>query len=441
MLTAGALLTQSLDDSAFQWRDDSLHAAASASEPSDVARALEQLLRAPATSSTASARDTTVDTNHTLELNIALNAIRDSEDLASSVRTDVDVLERLWGFALVNVADAEMAVATVRALLATTVAPRAIPLVHPDNPTRLGAILKQRADASVNRAGDTTAALEHELSRPREALLALVELGAWTLERDVVAWFAQIGFTAVECAQIVEQLALSTLRSDSTERRLHARAMTQELVDVCALASSLGISGSLVRMLASDCLGSAATRERSTDAPAFVASLSEFVPDRIRSNLGGTSVRPSCQSTTPAHAGMVLCCHTDARRGDVDADGADALFWDLEMSFGALMERSVRVCDASFHASCCRSQPLERTGSSDERIELKAMHARVDAALVLTSETLAQLERQLPAATLQLPAVQSFLQHQQQLQTLDYALPLSSGLALLLESTTRSLLA
>ena len=247
------------------------------------------------------AEDATLDTNTTLELAIAfrathsINATRNDRSCPS--RTDCDFLERLWQFALSHVATRDAAVALVQELVATFAAARTIPLVHASNPTRLAAFLTSHVDKKV-----AIATHEHSfaaLSSPRGALLALAELGQWTLQRDVAAWLTHMGFTAMESARVVEHLTvpIDSLDdgdgTDALQHHIQRRVALQQLVEVCGLAHALGVTGPLLRRLASDCLRAAATHSSSSrrankqPLEAMTVSLGKFIPERIRAQLGG----------------------------------------------------------------------------------------------------------------------------------------------------------
>lgn len=235
------------------------------------------------------AHDDTIDGNNTTELDISLNFERDEEQLKH--RTDLDFLEKMWEFFRAHVVSPDAAVLLVQEFLVTFATARVIPLVHPANPTRLGAFLKGRVEA-CRGAGDpdgssTLQHLQSELANPHTALASLFELGEWKLQRDIASWFAQIGFTVAESKLILDQLQLQQKSHDRTHKDLHAAA--QHLIDVCSLAVPLGMSGSLLRKLANDCLRCFTHQKtHSTEGiPTVVALLNSFIPERVRSSLAG----------------------------------------------------------------------------------------------------------------------------------------------------------
>lgn len=346
----------------------------------------------------ASTQDDTIDLNNTMELNIALNFERDEDHINS--RTDLDFLEKMWEFVCTNITSAEEAVTLVQEFVVTFAATRAIPLVHPANSSRLGEFLKSRADARRATEIDNGHSLQVELSTPHQALISLFELGEWKLQRDITSWFAQIGFTGAESALIIAQFQLQ--EADESESYKPRHDAVRHLVDVCAQAVSLGISGSLLRKLANDCLGYC-TREQhhstaGTSTPVFVLPLNSFIPDRIRANLGGVRAGSSvsCLDYLQTHTYRLLCCF---------ALRADTLFWDLEISFGELMERKVRICESSFHYKC-RSFKSDEGSSAAENLS----SGSAELILVLNSTTINQLHQRLPREMLLHPAVLSFVQ-------------------------------
>lgn len=282
---------QSIHDSTFQWQSNT-HSISSESEDSDQSDLLRRFRRF--LSDPDASQEDTIDLNSTMELNIALNFERDEDQIKS--RTDLDFLEKMWEFVRTNVTSAEAAVTLIQELVVTFAAARAIPLVHTANPTRLGEFLKTRADARRAAESGSDHSLQFELSTPQQALLSLCELGEWKLQRDVASWFAQIGFTGAETSLIIDQFQLQG--TDERESHKPRHTAIQNLVDMCALAVSLGISGSLLRKLANDGLGyftrqqHHATQGNST--PAFVLPLNSFIPDRIRANLGGERAKSYC---------------------------------------------------------------------------------------------------------------------------------------------------
>ena len=117
----------------------------------------------------------------------------------------------------------------------------------------------------------------------------------------------------------------------------------------------------------------------------------------------------------------------------------DALFWDLEISLGESMQRTVRVCDASFESSS--------TARDDDTCREDACSTA--ASLTLDSATITQLQARLVAATssTHVPALLSLLkQHQsidEERRRSDRVLPLPSsslGGNVLVECTTRRII-
>lgn len=242
-------------------------------------------------SSPDAAEEEPADLNNTLELTIALDFDRATN--CTSSRADLDFLEKTWDFAIANAGQAEEAVVVVRELVATFASARTAPFVHVTNVTLLGKFFAVKADAMASEDSvERLRSMQLELSNREQALRALAELGEWKLHRDVAAWLVQIGFTASESARVIEQFQVQQeeVGAASQRHRGHMRAAIQQLVNVCALAHSLGASGLLLRKLANDFLGYL-TRVDDTrtevDLPTFVVQLGSFIPERIRASLGG----------------------------------------------------------------------------------------------------------------------------------------------------------
>lgn len=99
------------------------------------------------------------------------------------------------------------------------------------------------------------------------------------------------------------------------------------------------------------------------------------------------------------------------------------MFWDLNISFGELMERKVRICESSFHHKCrsFKSKEAESTG------EGKLSSGSSEFTFALDSKTINQLHYRLPEEMLLHPVVLSFVQRAERNEE-EYKLPMAVGL-------------
>jgi hypothetical protein len=253
------------------------------------------------------ALDDTNDANTTIELNLSLHFERDGEQMQS--RTDLDFLEKMWGFLLAHAVSRDSIVSLVQEFIVAFATARVIPHVHPENTTKLASFLTHRIEECRSAEKSSTLhQLQIELSQPQKALQSVLELGMWKLQRDIASWLTQIGFTATESQFIIHQLQQRQTRSSGTS--LDAHIAVQYLIDVCTLAVPLEISGPLLRRLVNDCLGYLTHRTNSIGdgVPWLVVPLNSFIPERLRSNLAGEDALHAGKNNIPFTLANLLLC-------------------------------------------------------------------------------------------------------------------------------------
>lgn len=221
--------------------------------------------------------------DNTVDMSITLTFDRDEHHAKS--RSDVDFFEQMWNFCVLYAQSADASITIVQEFLVTFLKTRTLPFVDPTNPTKLAIFLKERMDIFRNSATiDPSNSLDHvqqDLSQPQNALAALIELGQWMLHRKVASWFSRVGFTITESNLLADEL-----------RRLRTTTQCmnpwQQIVDICALGYSMGLSSSQLRILVTNCMPHVKHQSNGmTGAPGFVLPLNFYLPERLRSNIAG----------------------------------------------------------------------------------------------------------------------------------------------------------
>lgn len=255
------------------WKTLHLHAPADSSVPLNLFRKLIDDQHA----------DLRASDDNTMDMSITLTF--DGDDHQAKPRYDVDFLEQMWDFCVRYVRSADASISIVREFLVTFLRKRESPFVNPTNPTKLATFLRERVDifrdSSVEDPSLSLVHVQQDLSQPKQALAALIELGQWIQRQSVASWFSRVGFTIIEANLLADEL-----------RFLHATTQFinpwQKIVDVCACGYSMGLSISQLRILVSNCMPQIKRqKDGMTSAPGIVLPLNFYLPDHLRSKIAG----------------------------------------------------------------------------------------------------------------------------------------------------------
>lgn len=238
----------------------------------------------------------------TIDMSMTLTIDRDGHQ--AKPPSDVDFCEQLWDFCVVYAQSADVSISIVREFLVSFLKTRTFPFVDPTNPTKLATFLKERMDIFRNSsAADLAHGLDHvqqDLVQPHNALAALIELGQWKVHRDVALWFSRVGFTITESTLLADELR----RLDTITQCINP---WQQIVDICALGYSIGLSSSQLRVLVSNCMPHVKHQNSdTTSVPGFVLSLNFYLPERLRSYIAGCDNEYDAMQIDVARSNSIL---------------------------------------------------------------------------------------------------------------------------------------
>lgn len=237
------------------------------------------------------------DPNNTSDLSISITLDRpvlasttSASTASSSSRADMDFLEKLWEFLLLGARSMQSAVLIAQELVVAVKGQKVTPSqIHRSNKTRLARIVRECSSArdSADEADGNAKDPAHELLTDYvKALEALVDLGWWRLRRDLDSWLMRLGLAAHEYEAIANYAQrIDVSNSDQVKSVLF-------LMDSCALAHSLGLSGSSLRSLANDIASGLPALQHKSGASSTSRSLAlvplgSFLPDGLPTSLQG----------------------------------------------------------------------------------------------------------------------------------------------------------